>query len=122
MLFAVLFRLSSESYSIVLRGEIFIEGRIYNRVLEGRGLLPVNIRQGIVFPGIAVRGENLMGERIYNGVGGSLIVGANYFSAPGGLLPLKSRRGEIVIINIRPGGGILPVNIRRGRLFWGAIL
>ena len=81
-------------YCIVLRGEIFIEGRIYNRVLEGRGLLPVNIRQGIVFPGIAVRGENLMGERIYNGVGGSLIVGANYFSAPGGLLPLKSRRGR----------------------------
>ena len=57
-------------YSIVLRGEIFIEGRICNRVLEGRGLSLVNIRHGIVFPGIAVRGEIVMGERIYNGVGG----------------------------------------------------
>ena len=38
-----------------------MEGRIYNRVLEMRGLLPVNIRHGTVFPSIAVSGEILMG-------------------------------------------------------------
>jgi len=40
------------------------------------------------------KGRDLNGERIYNGVGGFLIVGANYFPPPSGFLPLKSRRRE----------------------------
>jgi len=40
------------------------------------------------------KGRDLNGERIYNGVGGFLIVGANYFPPPRGFVPLKSRRRE----------------------------